>query len=119
MVVMRAVLSGLKQDRGGKFHTAFVDHADDPACLVPGDFLFHVASYLVLAGTLSGTLFPFLSFTTVFHSTFPARIGFYYGFAAMFRYNHTGICQMGCLRLIYVSFILFDCYFWRNRTHPL
>lgn len=65
-----------------------MEHTDDPAGLVPGDFLCHVASYLVLAGTPSGTFFPFLSFMPVFYSAFPAGIGSYCGLAAMFRYDH-------------------------------
>lgn len=41
VVVMRTVLFGLKKDGKGKLHAAFSDHADDPAGLVPRNFLFH------------------------------------------------------------------------------
>lgn len=42
MVVMRTVQGCLNQDGEGKFRAAFTDHANDPAGLIPGDFLFHV-----------------------------------------------------------------------------
>jgi hypothetical protein len=66
VVVMRAVLPGLKQDGEGKFHAAFADYADDPAGLVPGDVFSPVHSRLALAAAQSGTFFPFLSFRPVF-----------------------------------------------------